>query len=375
MSATITAAAAGSAASASVASAAAAASASAVAAAKASAIAAALAAELPPLSQTIGALFVGWGISTLVFGMFCLQTWTYFTRYPSDSIWNKMLVSLIWALEVTHQALIGHACWTYTTTDFGHVEAIFLEETVWCVSAVVLLGAVVGAIVKLFLGYRVYKISKGNYLWFGIISSLAISQLGTAIAFSVQASQVLISELIKLKTLGTVSLSLGAATDIVTALVLCFYLHTMRTGYRRSDGVINRLIVFSVNTGALTSAFSLSVVVLYQVMPNNFIFIAIYFLVCKLYSNSCLATLNSRRFVGGRGTDAQANTDGSSHALAVLPGGPRSRQVTLNDLEGKDSKANLQIGVRQEVSVVRDDKVPTLSYTDLKDALERPVAF
>ena len=102
--------------------------------------------------------------------------------------------------------------------------------------------------------------------------------------------------------------------------------------------------------------------------------------------------MNSRRFVGGRGTDAQANTDGSSHALAVLPGGPRSRQVTLNDLEGKDSKvrmtpvtievrvnvfpqANLQIGVRQEVSVVRDDKVPTLSYTDLKDTLERPLAF
>ena len=48
--------------------------------------------------------------------------------------------------------------------------------------------------------------------------------------------------------------------------------------------------------------------------------------------------LNSRRFVGGRGTDAQANTDGSSHALAVLPGGARSRQVTLNDLEGKESK-------------------------------------
>ena len=35
----------------------------------------------------------------------------------------------------------------------------------------------------------------------------------------------------------------------------------------------------------------------------------------------------------------------------------------------------MQIGVRQEVSVVRDDKVPTLSYTDLKETLERPVAF
>ena len=48
--------------------------------------------------------------------------------------------------------------------------------------------------------------------------------------------------------------------------------------------------------------------------------------------------LNSRRYVGGRGTDAQAETGNSSHALAVLPGGGRSRNVTLDDLGGKDGK-------------------------------------
>ena len=55
-------------------------------------IPAALAAELPFKSTTIGALFVGWGISMLIFGILCLQTWLYFSRYTSDSVWIKLFV-------------------------------------------------------------------------------------------------------------------------------------------------------------------------------------------------------------------------------------------------------------------------------------------
>jgi len=68
--------------------------------------------------------------------------------------------------------------------------------------------------------------------------------------------------------LATTALSLGVATDIFTAASLSFFLHRMRTGYKRyvsysllifpkfnserSDTLINRLIIYSVNTGTLT---------------------------------------------------------------------------------------------------------------------------
>ena len=65
-----------------------------------------------------------------------------------------------------------------------------------------------------------------------------------------------------LQGLGSTSLALGAATDIVTALVLSFYLNGMRTGYKRSEALITKLIGFSVRTVVLTSAVSLAVLVL-----------------------------------------------------------------------------------------------------------------
>jgi hypothetical protein len=35
------------------------------------------------------------------------------------------------------------------------------------------------------------------------------------------------------QALGTASLALGAATDLITACSLSFFLHKMRTGYKR----------------------------------------------------------------------------------------------------------------------------------------------
>ena len=46
-------------------------------------------------------------------------------------------------------------------------------------------------------------------------------------------------------------------TDTVIALMLVYYLHTSRTGIRQTDSMLNKLIVFAVNTGLITSVDSI----------------------------------------------------------------------------------------------------------------------
>ena len=46
------------------------------------------------------------------------------------------------------------------------------------------------------------------------------------------------------QTLPTIALSLSAATDVIIALALSYYLHTMRTGHETSERLIDRLILF-----------------------------------------------------------------------------------------------------------------------------------
>jgi hypothetical protein len=77
---------------------------------------------LPTIGNTIGAIVVGWGTSSLYvltshdraacspsfhvpdsfFGMLCIQVWTYYQRYPNDNWSYKVLVRPV--LFVFHQA-------------------------------------------------------------------------------------------------------------------------------------------------------------------------------------------------------------------------------------------------------------------------------
>ncbi|KAH9980031.1 hypothetical protein BGW80DRAFT_474524 [Lactifluus volemus] len=238
----------------------------------------------------------------VIFGMLCIQVWTYYQRYPNDSSTYKVLVVTLLTLEALHQAFVGHVAWFYIVTNIGN-PLVLLHPPVWTLSFQTLLGAFVGTLVKICFGMRVWKFSKGNYFVTGFIMGMSLAQFGTAIVYTIRSLSLRLEQAYVLKPLGTVALSLGVATDVFTAASLSYFLHKMRTGYKRSDTLINRLIMYSVNTGLLTCVVSAAVLVSYNLMPSNLIFIGWYFCLSKLYANSCLATLNTRRFVHGRGTD------------------------------------------------------------------------
>ncbi|KAG1854873.1 hypothetical protein F4604DRAFT_1258147 [Suillus subluteus] len=79
---------------------------------------------------------------------------------------------------------------------------------------------------------------------------------------------------------------------IFIASSLCYILATSRTGFLRTDLFITKLMIYIINTGCLTSMCSMAVVITCAVMPKNFIYQAVEFILLKLYVNSYIALLN-----------------------------------------------------------------------------------
>ncbi|TFY82911.1 hypothetical protein EWM64_g1106 [Hericium alpestre] len=343
-------------------------------------------AGLPNIDNTIGAAFIGWGVSSLIFGILCIQVYTYFERYTNDNSAYKSLVLWLWLLEALHQAFVGHCVYYYEVTNYGNL-LVFIDRPVWTLSVQVVLGAFVGLIVKMCFGLRVWKFSKHNYLVTGtIVSFLSSEDADGAVTIRIRhgvhhqivsilppvqdaastycatdskyASHKHLSSNIDtaLQTIGTASLALGAATDIFTAASLSYFLHKMRTGYQKSDTLINRLILYSVNTGFLTSAVSIAVLALYNTMPDNFIFMGAYFVLSKLYANSCVATLNTRRFVRGKGTDREEEGTGPTFMMVGNPfrSGGRGNVSDMGRSNGKTGLNPIEVDVRHEISVTSD---------------------
>jgi len=75
---------------------------------------------------------------------------------------------------------------------------------------------------------------------------------------------------------------------------LCHYLRNSRPTFGRLGSVVNILIVYTINTGLVTVIDATAGLICFAVMPTNFVYVAFYLILSKLYLNAYLASLNAR---------------------------------------------------------------------------------
>ncbi|KIJ20114.1 hypothetical protein PAXINDRAFT_166257 [Paxillus involutus ATCC 200175] len=250
------------------------------------------------LDNTLGAFLIGVLISAILYGVTCAQTLYYYRRYPSDPWYIKLLVAAVLASDTVHQALITHSLYTYLVTDFGALQDLGL--LVWSLIVEVLFNGFTALMVQCFLAMRVYRLSNKSLL--ATVSVMILVMANFVLVVTYVARAIHFKTFAQLATLQALSKSVNAATvasDVLIAALLCMMLQKSRTGFRRSDTLINKLILFTVNTGLLTSICAVASLVSISLWPNTFIYIGFYFCLGRLYCNSLLATLNARKGLRG----------------------------------------------------------------------------
>ncbi|XP_006462926.1 hypothetical protein AGABI2DRAFT_186738 [Agaricus bisporus var. bisporus H97] len=270
-----------------------------------------LPAQLEPLiMKTLGTVFIGFSAACVIYGILITQVFQYFRGYPFDKARFKYAVIVLTILETADQIFTGHITFWYTVKNWGRFDVLLKAELTWSLILQILIGSIVGTIVKTYFGLRVWRFSGRNYYITGVILVLTYTQLGLAIYYSYKAFMLpSLFAASSLRVLGSVSLGTGVLTDVTTAVTLCIYLNRLRTGLHTSDSLVNMLIRYAINTGALTSAVSLTTLLLYDFLPdNNLYYASVYIILSKLYAISLMATLNTRRQVRGRGTEQEGAT-------------------------------------------------------------------
>ncbi|KAF8139859.1 hypothetical protein EV363DRAFT_1152860 [Boletus edulis] len=272
---------------------------------------------LPSFDNTLGALFVGFSVSTVrvlliftrwLYGVFLVQVYNYYRRYPSDKAGYKAIVSSSPSvlLETTHQAFIGHTVYWYSITNFLNIAALF-GKPVWCVRifySLCVLYIYPQSLGSFFI-LRVWRFSYGN-IWLTVfLLLLDFGQLGEELWPCDQLPA--LPDLVNLRVVGVITLAIGVLNDAGIAIALCYYLQKMRSSHTQSNYLVRNLTLYAVNTGALTSAMSLATLLIYNFMPTNFVFAGCYFVLSKLYGVSFIAALNTRQIIRGRRSDVESN--------------------------------------------------------------------
>ncbi|KAF7373567.1 hypothetical protein MSAN_00567100 [Mycena sanguinolenta] len=247
-------------------------------------------------NSTLGALEIGVLLSCILFGVTTTQIFTYYGLFPEDSLSLKALPAFVWVCELVNTICLGNLMYTYTVSDFLHPERLIGSPVPKTLSVATLFSGLIAASVHGFFAFRIYAFNKQiiipGLIWFTALLLL----LGRVTVFftSVHAAS-LTAYLAKYEWLLLTNWSVSVASDFILAATLVVALLSQRSrAHKTTAALMDKLIEWTIETGLLTSVSSIAMLICFATMKTNFIWIAVYAVNTRLFSNSLMASLNSR---------------------------------------------------------------------------------
>ncbi|KAJ6536998.1 hypothetical protein B0H19DRAFT_1270680 [Mycena capillaripes] len=247
------------------------------------------------LDNTLGAVFVGVVISSILFGVSTLQVYWYYHYYPHDSRLHKVSVGVLWALDATHLALTVFASYHYGVRGFGHPEV--LAVVIWPIKLLTAINVVIILMVHSLYAYRVWLLGGYHHGVLGyLVAAVVLAGFGVGIVLAVETYSINSwADIGNIAWAVQSSFATSTTIDIIISVAMCYYLRKSKGTESRLNSRISTLMQYTLSCGVFTSACSVSALFSFITMPNNFVFLALTYLLTRLYINSFMAMMNARQ--------------------------------------------------------------------------------
>ncbi|KIY72490.1 hypothetical protein CYLTODRAFT_417883 [Cylindrobasidium torrendii FP15055 ss-10] len=250
---------------------------------------------------TLGAYLVGVVMAAILLGVACTQAITYFTIYTNDPMWIKATVIFSLATIWGHQISVTDKMYANTVTYYP--DPTILSDIGWGLIAQTWFNAFTAICVQSFYYYRIYILLNKSLYFPGVLFAGSVAQFVLAVIYAVKCGTIPAEEIPSLTNLVTAVNSIGAGLDILIAFVMIAVLLRNRTGFRKTDSVITKLVAYCVNSGLLTSICALGTLLALRIAPNTYIAYPFYFCLGRVYVISLLASLNGRKGIKMESSD------------------------------------------------------------------------
>ncbi|KIK66372.1 hypothetical protein GYMLUDRAFT_932564 [Collybiopsis luxurians FD-317 M1] len=249
---------------------------------------------------SLNALFFGFIVGTVLFGVVLLESYRYFKTYKNDSMRQKLLVVFLFTLDSLHFAFSVHMAHYYLISNFGNLNAI--ARAVWSVKVLGTIQVILLWIVQCLYLIRICiltRIDLFQKIMFPVMCAVVVIAaigFGVGLMFIVELNRIeFILDFIEIKWAVYLAFGVSAAVDIAIAAIMVLLLHRSIIGMKRTNGAISVLIHYIFSTGLLTSVAALIYIILYAAAPQTLLFLGMVFLMSRLYTISFLELLNVRK--------------------------------------------------------------------------------
>ncbi|KAJ3993604.1 hypothetical protein F5050DRAFT_681589 [Lentinula boryana] len=245
-------------------------------------------------------LLMGGLVAFSLTGTVSVQCVVYFRLYPQESERLKGLVACVWLLDLIHSAFIGASLYQYFIAWFGEESQI--DVIPWSVAFTVVITAFQTFIAHCFFANKIYRSSQQNVYLTAPVVFLALLRL---IAAATSTGEMISVKHYSVFTrpypgwIFTTGLTLSSVVDVLIAACLCYLLHKLKTQIGSASTVmikvVDTLTLYTLENGFLTGVATTASLICWLAMPHNLSFLGLHFVIEKLYANSILASLNTRK--------------------------------------------------------------------------------
>ncbi|KZP05237.1 hypothetical protein FIBSPDRAFT_1054203 [Athelia psychrophila] len=294
----------------------------------------------------LGPMLIGTVLDILLYGIMIAQVHTYFATFPKDRKWFKCLVLFLLVADTAN--VVFDVVYVYRSLILHFGDAPYLMKADWVFATDPVMTGIIASSVQFFFAWRIKVITNSTlatiFVALGSLTGL-LASIGTSVAIGIVPNFV---DFIKFEVIVIVWLVAAVVTDVSIAIALTYYLKS-KTGFSSaSNDIVNKIIRLTVQTGAITAIWATIDLIVY-LTDNTGTHLIFNVPLSKLYSNSLMSSLNTRKGWNLGGTDGASSSGLASGGLAS--GG----LVSGNGLTRGTSNANFSsTNGKQEIFVKID---------------------
>ncbi|KAJ6586432.1 hypothetical protein DFH09DRAFT_256262 [Mycena vulgaris] len=284
------------------------------------------------LDTILGALLVGTWANTILYTVEVIQAAYYYRHFKHDNWMLKLLVTSAIAIDSVSMIANYASVYLYTIANWGNLA--YLQNQYWPVPLYIFATGVVAALAQGFLAARYWLLTKNKFITLTLFLFITVA-IGGAFASAVTiAIFPRYHDRGKVIIPATTWLVTEAVTDISITLALLLEFRKVKSSFKETRSLFNRLVAQTIQTGAAGATIALATLVAYLANKESNVPTGIAYCLGRVYCQTMLANLNIRQ---------TRNTGSSMGTSWGADSGTRVERRNQAQSEGGDDKGGIHV--------------------------------
>ncbi|KAI0075618.1 hypothetical protein K474DRAFT_1708885 [Panus rudis PR-1116 ss-1] len=234
-------------------------------------------------------------LALILHGLTLAQVIVFALNASKDPAWMKAMVGSVFMLDTLHSAFMIAIIVKYTLRISDSLE--LLRWVDWTVASLLLCHTLLMFVVQGFYVRRIWtyaerRISKIIIPAFLVLARFAFFMMMVVFCYQDPAWRKFHTSSLKIAV--EVANTLVVVADAWIAITMLHLLLKSHTKFERTDGILRWFMTHAINTGALSVVISICVLIAFEKLPGQLVFLGLLALESKVSSNGMLGALNSR---------------------------------------------------------------------------------